>query len=138
MRVVFTEYAWDMRWCDPCVGTPMTAKELVELGARWVAPDPSSRFGATGANAFVTRLHVRYDAAHFPEDLALMETHDRGNYQVRYVLNHPFEGYATCWRAWEYRKSLQARFDEEAKNLAALTGWEVADIRKRMVETNEK
>jgi len=136
MRVVFTEYAWDMSWCDPCAGTPMTANELVELGARWVAPDASSRFAA-GANAFVTRLHVRYDAAHFPEDLALMETHDRGNYQVRYVLNHPWHGYATCWRAWQYRKRLQARLEDEAKNLAALTGWAVADIRKRMAETGE-
>ena len=136
MRVVFTEYAWDMSWCDPCAGTPMTANELIELGARWVAPDASSRFAA-GANAFVTRLHVRYDAAHFPEDLALMETHDRGNYQVRYVLNHPWHGYATCWRAWQYRKRLQARLEDEAKNLAALTGWAVADIRKRMAETGE-
>jgi len=114
----------------------MTANELIELGARWVAPDANARFAA-GANAFVTRLHVRYDAAHFPEDLALMETHDRGNYQVRYVLNHPWHGYATCWRAWQYRKRLQARLEDEAKNLAALTGWAVADIRKRMAETGE-
>jgi len=138
MRVVFTEYAWDMNWCDPCVGTPMAANELIELGARWVAPDANPRGGFAGANVFVTRLHVRYDAAHFPEDLALTETHDRGNYQVRYVLNHPWQGYATCWRAWEYRKGLRARFEDEAKNLAALTGWTVADIRKRMAATGEK
>jgi hypothetical protein len=137
MRVVFTEYAWDMSWCDPCAGTPMTANELVELGARWVA-DANARSGLAGMNAFVTRLHVRYDAAHFPEDLALMETHDRGNYQVRYVLNHPWRGDATCRRAWEYRKRLPARFQEEAKNLAALTGWTVADIKQRMAETGEK
>jgi hypothetical protein len=135
MRVVFTEYAWDLNWCDPCASAPMSGRELVELGARWIASDTDTR---AGANAYVTRLHVRYDAAHFPEDLALMETHDRGNYQVRYVLNHPWQGYATCWRAWEYRKSLPARFDEEAKNLAALTGWTLADIKTRMAETGEK
>jgi hypothetical protein len=138
MRVVFTEYAWDMSWCDPCAGAPMAASELVELGARWIAPNPDARYGPGAANVFVTRLHVRYDAAHFPEDLALMETHDRDNYQVRYVLNHPWQGYASCWRAWEYRKGLPARFDEEAKNLSALTGWTLADIRKRMAETGEK
>ncbi|HEY1545401.1 MAG TPA: DUF2330 domain-containing protein [Xanthobacteraceae bacterium] len=137
MRAVFTEYAWDMRWCDPCAGAPMSASELVELGARWMASDSTTPAGPASASAFVTRLHVRYDAAHFPEDLALMETHDRDNYQVRYVLNHPWQGVASCWRAWEYRKGLPARFDDEAKNLAALTGWAVADIKKRMADTGE-
>jgi len=138
MRAVFTEYAWDMSWCDPCAGTPMTNRELVELGARWIGRDDDSRFApGQGANAYVTRLHVRYDAAHFPEDLALMETHDRDNFQVRYVLRHPWRGPATCFRAAEYRDALQTRFTQEAKNLSYLTGWTVADIRKRMAETGE-
>jgi hypothetical protein len=138
MRAVFTEYAWDMNWCDPCAGAPMTNKELVELGARWIGSDDSSPFGyGAGANVYVTRLHVRYDAAHFPEDLALMETHDRDSFQVRYVLRHPWRGPATCFNAAAYRDQLQTRFKEEAKNLSYLTGWTVADIQKRMVETGE-
>ena len=39
MRAVFTEYAWDMGWCDPCASEPLSNKELVELGARWIGSD---------------------------------------------------------------------------------------------------
>ena len=39
MRAVFVEYAWDMGWCDPCAADPLTNKELVELGARWIGSD---------------------------------------------------------------------------------------------------
>ena len=138
MRAVFTEYAWDMSWCDPCAGAPMTNSELVELGARWIGGGDNSRVGyGQGASAFVTRLHVRYDAAHFPEDLALMETHDRENFQVRYVLRHPWRGPATCFHAAAYRDELQTRFKEEAKNLSYLTGWIVADIENHMAATGE-
>ena len=39
MRAVFVEYAWDMGWCDPCAADPLTNKQLVELGARWIGSD---------------------------------------------------------------------------------------------------
>ncbi len=72
MRAVFVEYAWDMAWCDPCAADPLSNKELVELGARWIASDDDKPFRSVqGANAYVTRLHVRYDAQSFPEDLVL-------------------------------------------------------------------
>jgi len=86
---------------------------------------------------FVTRLHVRYDAAHFPEDLALMETHDRGNFQARYVLRHPWRGTATCALAAEYRERLQERFKGEARTLASLTGWPLGEITQRMAKTGQ-
>jgi hypothetical protein len=85
----------------------------------------------------VTRLHVRYDAAHFPEDLALTETHDRENFQARYVLRHPWAGAATCTRGAEYRSALQQRFKEEAKNLASLTGWPEQEIRQHMAASGQ-
>ena len=44
-------------------------------------------------NVFLTRLHVRYDAAHFPEDLTFQETSDRSNFQARYILRHPWTGH---------------------------------------------
>jgi hypothetical protein len=133
MRAVFVEYAWDMAWCDPCAAKPMTFKELVELGARWIDSDEDVPFGMrAGARAFVTRLHVRYDAAHFPEDLAFMETHDRENFQGRYVLRHPWRGTASCPAADAYRASLPARFTEQAQNLAGLTGWDAKEITTRM------
>src|SRR5713226_8411443 len=27
MRAVFTEYAWDMSWCDPCASPPLSSRE---------------------------------------------------------------------------------------------------------------
>jgi len=135
MRAVFVEYAWDMGWCDPCAAKPMTFKELAELGARWIESDEDTPFAmrrSAAAGAFVTRLHVRYDAAHFPEDLAFMETRDRENFQGRYVLRHPWKGTASCPAAETYRASLPARFKQEAQNLAGLTGWDAKEIATRM------
>ncbi|HVO95142.1 MAG TPA: DUF2330 domain-containing protein, partial [Terriglobales bacterium] len=87
MRAVFTEYAWDMNWCDPCAAEPLSVEELRGLGVFWLN-DPRSSFvpgpgrqpvpPISGArDVFVTRLHVRYDAQHFPEDLVFQETADR-------------------------------------------------------------
>src|SRR2546421_369618 len=84
MRVVFLEYAWDMGWCDPCAADPLSNDELRKLGVFWLdgnkAPPmqvmPSS---IQGQNVFITRLHLRYDQEHFPEDLAFKETGDRSN-----------------------------------------------------------
>ena len=36
--------------------------------------------GAQATTPFLTRLHVRYDRAHFPQDLVLQETADRVNF----------------------------------------------------------
>ena len=139
MRVVFLEYAWDMGWCDPCAADPLSIRELRELGVFWVddteltpagrsRPVPPS---AKAENVFVTRLHVRYDGAHFPEDLVFQETGDRENFQGRYVLRHPWTGADTCSAADEYRRALPTRLDEETRTLSSITGWKVEDIRKR-------
>ena len=138
MRAVFLEYAWDMGWCDPCAAEPLKNKELVELGARWIASDDDQPFTPMGgAGAFVTRLHVRYDAAHFPEDLAFMETKDRENFQGRYVLQHPWRGAAGCRAGDRYWNSLPERYRREADTLANLTGWPVAEIQARMEATSQ-
>jgi hypothetical protein len=138
MRAVFLEYAWDMGWCDPCAAEPLKNKELVELGARWIASGDDQPFRPTpDAGAFVTRLHVRYDAAHFPEDLAFMETRDRENFQGRYVLQHPWAGAAACAAGDRYWTSLPERYRREAATLADLTGWQVAEIETRMAATGQ-
>ena len=138
MRAVFVEYAWDMAWCDPCAADPLSNKQLVELGARWIASDDSTRFRpAQGSNVYVTRLHVRYDAKTFPEDLILLETRDRTNFQGRYVLRHPWTGATACEPGSRYQASLPARFEKEAQNLASLTGWSLADIQARMESTGQ-
>ncbi|WP_315756770.1 MULTISPECIES: DUF2330 domain-containing protein [unclassified Bradyrhizobium] len=141
MQAVFVEYAWDMAWCDPCAADPMSNKELVELGARWIGSDDDTAFslrrGAAGANAFVTRLHVRYDATSFPEDIVFAETKDRSNFQGRYVQHHPWRGEASCAAAKTYRDSLAARFAKQATDLAQLTGWSRSEIVAKMDKSGE-
>ncbi len=131
MRVVFLEYAWDMSWCDPCAAEPLSADELRRLGVFWL-DDKAVGPSAPAQDVFLTRLHVRYDAAHFPEDLALMETRDRDNFQGRYILRHPWTGAAGCPAARAYLRSLPRRFEEEAQTLASLTGWPIDGIRRKM------
>jgi hypothetical protein len=134
MRAVFLEYAWDIGRCDPCAADPMTNKELVELGAHWISSDDAALYRRIGgANAYVTRMHLRYDANSFPEDLALMETGDRTNFQGRYMLHYPWQGEPLkCAAGATYLASLPARFRQEAENLAGLTGWPQAEIETRM------
>ena len=81
---------------------------------------------------FVTRLHVRYDADHFPEDLHFQETGDRTNFQGRYVLQHAWRGEAECTAAEDYYASLPERWEQEAETLASLTGWTLQDVMTRM------
>ena len=142
MRAVFLEYAWDMAWCDPCAADPLSSSELRDLGVFWLggrgggdrrggSARPARR-GGMPADVYVTRLHVRYDAAHFPDDLVFQQTMDRTNFQGRYVLQHPWQGADSCRAAREYRRGLRARFDREADTLASLTGWPLEDIRRKM------
>jgi hypothetical protein len=125
-RALFLEYAWDMGWCDPCASTPLSNDELRQLGVFWDE-------GASGRApaVFLTRLHVRYDSAHFPEDLVFQETADRANFQGRYVLRHAWTGQGSCDAANAYRANLRDRREQEVGRLASLTGWSPSDIRKR-------
>jgi hypothetical protein len=134
MRAVFTEYAWDMNWCDPCAAEPLSFEELRSLGVFWLnEPASTGQPAISGArNAFVTRMHVRYDGQHFPEDLVLQETADRNNFQARYVLRHPWKGDGECAATDEYRRELLRRNEQEARQLAQLTGWKIDDIRRQM------
>ena len=135
MRAVFLEYAWDMGWCDPCAADPLTPEELRKLGVFWLAEagDTSGRIrGPMPVNTFVTRLHVRYDATRFPDDLVFQETADRTSFQGRYVLRHAFKGEAACEAGRRYRETLRARVEQEAATLASLTGWPLEDIRRRI------
>src|SRR4030095_2582678 len=84
------------------------------------------------APVFITRLHVRYDKAHFPEDLVFQETGDRENFQGRYVIRHPWTGDSSCPQLAEYRASVRTRQEEEARTLAELTGWTLSDIRREL------
>ncbi|MDU1669084.1 MAG: DUF2330 domain-containing protein, partial [Bradyrhizobium sp.] len=114
---------------------------LAELGARWIGSSDDTAFSAVrrggGSDAFVTRLHVRYDAKTFPEDIVFTETRDRSNFQGRYVQHHPWRGEAKCDAARSYQDRLTARFAKEATDLAALTGWPRSEIVAKMAQSGE-
>jgi hypothetical protein len=134
-NAVFTEYSWDMGWCDPCASQPLSNDELRRLGVWWLdeGQNPGrGRWGGGGVPVRVTRLHVRYDAEHFPEDLMFQETSDETNFQARFVMRHPFRGEMTCPAADDYRRETRARQSKEADTLAQLTGWDPADIRAKI------
>jgi hypothetical protein len=153
--VMFLEYAWNMSWCDPCAADPLSRSELRSLGAWWVQPDaapvgpvPRPQPGVNPlpqpvpqqrimprpqpVEAFVTRLHLRYDAMSHPFDLQFRETDDASNFQARYILRHPWTGEAQCPEATYYKQQLPLRQDARAQRLASLTGWPVGEIREQM------
>jgi len=136
-EAVFLEYAWDMGWCDPCAADPLSPEELRGLGVWWIGGPGGDAAGRAippgGAQqVFITRLHVRYDNAHFPEDLVFQQTGDKGNFQGRFVIHHPWKGESECAAMDSYIAELRARRAKEAENLASLTGWSIQRIRRKM------
>ncbi|MEI6730740.1 MAG: DUF2330 domain-containing protein [Pseudomonadota bacterium] len=138
MRVVFLEYAWNMGFCDPCSADPIPNDKLLELGAFWLAEKGDDfRINYSPNNTFITRLHLRYDRNHFPEDLMFQETSNQESFQGRYVLQNIWKGEDSCPAATEYKQKLPERFAKEAENLSGLTGWEINDIRNKMEENGQ-
>jgi hypothetical protein len=158
MRTVFTEYVWNMGWCDPCAAPPLSRDELRQLGVFWLddnsqggqRPQPSLQPGMPMTNqptfprilpmpapgptqVILTRLHVRYSAATFPEDLAFQQTQDQENFQARYVIRHPWTGSPdACAAAPAYFAELRRRHETDAATLADLTGWDLAGVLKQV------
>lgn len=108
-RVAFTEYFWNMGWCDPCAAQPLSREELMKAGVFWLDGDVGQNFNAmqnaagspaamsrvVGGQAqpvMLTRLHVRYTPRTFPEDLMFTQTRDSENWQARYVIQNPYGG----------------------------------------------
>jgi hypothetical protein len=128
---VFLEYCWNIvpnqPSCDPCTAPYLRPEELRTLGAFWIAadaPDPGS--------AMLTRLHLRYDAEHFPEDLVFQTTSDRENWQARYVIHHAYAGTDECPQLAEYHRTLWDRRRHEAENYSDLTGVGLDQVRQQM------
>ena len=64
--------------------------------------------------------------------LVFQQTGDRANFQGRYVINHPFTGEMKCEKAGPYLTGVWKRQQEEAKNLAELTGWKLDDVKSAL------
>ena len=149
LRAVFTEYFWDMSWCDPCAADPLSPDELRQAGVFWLdkttatplSPgSPPARpgilpppMGGGAQPVMLTRLHVRYTPETFPEDLMFQETKDRQNYQTRYVLRHPAKVEPeACPEAKAYLEGVRQRQEQEAQQLASLTGGDINTIRSKL------
>ena len=129
LRAVFTEFFWDVSWCDPCAADPLTPEELREAGVSWAG----TQAGRAPAPVMVTRLHLRYTRDTLPEDLVFQETADRQPFQARYVLRHPWTGAPdACPAAAAYFDTVREREGREAATLARLTGWNLDTVRARM------
>ncbi|MFK7989687.1 MAG: DUF2330 domain-containing protein [Sandaracinaceae bacterium] len=108
---VVTEYSWDASSCDPCPSPPLSAEELMLLGADVAEADV---YGMT-----LTRMHYRYGREGLDEDLVFRAAppvvggrgmpDDEGilteqqatpsstnNFQGRYVMLNWWEGELDC------------------------------------------
>lgn len=128
-QAVYLEYAWDLSSdnfvkCDPCATTPPTLAELTDAGVFWAEKRTNNRWGGSDyeGKIYFTRLHVRYDRKHFPQDLLFQETPDRTSFQGRYIMTHPAPGDFECEAGQTYLKGLVKRRQNEIKELKALTG----------------
>lgn len=135
-NVAFLEYAWNMANCDPCSADPLSPKELEEAGVFWLNNSSGGarrrRPGRGSGNVFITRLHLRYTPDKFPEDLRFQNTANQDLFQGRYVLRRPYRGEMGCTAAQDYRRTVQKRQRQEAKTLANLTGWPLANIENKI------
>jgi hypothetical protein len=129
MDKLYLEYAWDMGWCDPCAADPLSKQELSNLGVFW--DSGSGNAIARGQNVYVTRLHARYTSESFPADIQFQVTPNKENFQGRYILRHPWTGNSECEAQKKYQNTLLIRQEQEAQSLASLTGWDIANIRKK-------
>lgn len=128
-NAVFLEYAWDVSFsnpvkCDPCVGPPPVYNDLREAGVYWL--ENNGDINVEG-DVFFTRMHVRYDREHFPQDLIFQETPNKQRFQGRYVMQKAVKGDLTCDEAQPYIKKVVKRREKELHQLANLTGWDISD-----------
>lgn len=124
-KVAFIEYAWNMANCDPCSAEPLSQQELKEAGVFWLNSSAQN-------NVFITRIHVRYDRQHFPEDLRFQETANSQLFQGRYIIRHPYKGEMKCDASKSYQQSVKNRQETEVQTLVNLTGWNINDIRNKV------
>ena len=139
-RVVFTEYFWNMGWCDPCAADPLSPQELRDAGVFWLDGNPEAQFEPMHAPkgqsahrplssryegplpAMLTRLHVRYSAQTFPEDLMFSQTRDQENWQARYVIQQPYESSVSACSAM-----CKTRVDDVLRALQSFNAYGATD-----------
>ncbi len=137
--VSFLEYAWNVTpinqmKCDPCVGNPPTAQDLVQSGVWWLNGkdwsdysdvDEEEEIDNGSRNVHFTRLHFRYNRKSFAQDLMFQVTPNTENFQARYIITHPATGDLSCDAGKKYLQDLKQRRKKELMQLTALTGTDI-------------
>ncbi len=132
-EAVFTEYAWDLSEinpvkCDPCPFTPPTYTDLEEAGVFWIKPTlPDGSLNPDYNRVFMTRMHVRYNAERFPQDLSFQVTPNEKRFQGRYIITHSDIQSTDCEEGRPYLEKVVERREKEVRELRSLTGWTVKD-----------
>jgi hypothetical protein len=133
--VALLEYAWNVTpinqmKCDPCVGNPPTAQDLVQSGVWWLGGKDWSDYSDlendeidnSSNNVHFTRLHFRYNRKSFAQDLMFQVTPNTSTFQARYIITHPATGDFNCTAGKKYLQDLKQRRKKELNELTALTG----------------
>ena len=133
--VAFLEYAWNVTpinqmKCDPCVGNPPTAQDLVQSGVWWLGGKDWSDYSDVdndeidngSKNVHFTRMHFRYNRKSFAQDLSFQVTPNTKSFQARYIITHPATGNFDCTAGKKYLQDLKQRRKKELNELTALTG----------------
>lgn len=148
-NAVYLEYAWDLSStnpvkCDPCVGTPPEYEQLTKAGVDWLKLTPSQFGGNTfDGQAFITRMHVRYDRENFPQDLVFVETPNQEKFQGRYVIHTPAHVPSNCDEAYNYYQKVYERRLAELDNYKKYTestvaqNYEYANEYKKLMDSEE-
>ena len=129
-QAIFLEYAWDVSSknfvkCDPCVSEPPTYADLRDAGVWWISQN-NDRYNSSAdfsGDVFFTRMHVRYNRAHYAQDLAFQVTPNTEQFQVRYVITHPAYGSFNCAEGRKYIRTVAERREKELQNMHRLAGW---------------
>jgi hypothetical protein len=132
-NTVFLEYAWEVspnqtQFCDPCVGDPPMVTDLKEAGVDWLtlaSQDYHTQARTYAGNVFFTRMHLKYDRAHFPQDLLFQETANKEKFQGRYIITHPASGDLSCEKGQTYIQDLSKRRWNELYTYQWLTGRDI-------------
>jgi len=139
------EYRFGGNKCDPCAmelyNVENFLSQLTKVGAFW----EKSYSGSENTHTYVTRLHVRYNAKTFPEDLyfkeitpeALIQRVEAEDklfpnlagvaFQGRYVIRRS-SGQPWCLAT---RKFWNKKYPQ-VEHLADLTGWNPQEIKRKM------
>lgn len=144
-EAILLEYAWDVSSknfvkCDPCVSEPPTFSDLKEAGVWWVTNN-SDRYNSSAdfsGDVFFTRMHVRYNRAHYAQDLAFQVTPNNEQYQVRYIITHPAFGPFNCSEGRKYVREVSERREKELRNMSYLAGWNMNRYNSYIDEWNRK